>query len=101
MTALGAMNGERIANTVGLSEMPEGVVEYVDMPREIATVKSTGGFGFTLEDKVAASFVVQLLTGRLAFGTASSHIVALHFQTRAIDWIIDDVLVEMMDRLEK
>jgi len=71
------------------------------MPREVAKVKSTGGFGFTLEDKVAASFLVQLLAGRPALGTASSHILALHFQTRASGWIIDDVLVEMITGLEK
>ncbi len=77
------------------------MVECNDMPRELAKVKSTGGFGFALEDKVAASFLVQLLAGRLALGPASSHIVALHFQTRASGWIIDDVLVEMIDGIEK
>jgi hypothetical protein len=71
------------------------------MQRDVAKVKSTGGFGFTLEDKATASFLVQLLAGRPAFGTASSHIVALHFQTRASGWIIDDVLLEMIDGIEK
>jgi hypothetical protein len=58
-----------------------------------ASVKSMGGGGFTFADKVAASFLAQMLARTFPFGIDLGRITQLHFETRDIQNPIDDLLL--------
>lgn len=65
------------------------------MAKNIAKVKSTGGYGFNFEDKVAATCLVRMLDGLEVFGLAGMRATKMTFQTRASGWLLDDLLLHL------
>jgi hypothetical protein len=65
------------------------------MARQAAKIKSTGGYGFTFEDKVAASCLTRMLDGLEIFGLKSSRVQGITFQARASGWLLDDLLLQL------
>ncbi len=63
------------------------------MARKLAKTKSTGGFGFSFEDKVAASCLLRMLDGLEAFGLVGKRLQGISFQVRASGWLLDDLLL--------
>src|SRR6266568_2177376 len=61
--------------------------------RKRASVKSTGGGGFTFADKVGAHFLVELLRAGAPLGAGEGQIVELHFETSESGWLLDDQLL--------
>lgn len=70
-----------------------GGVCFRKMPRKPAPTKSTGGGGYTFEDKVAAWFVAQMLARSLPLGERCGAVAEIHFQTRESGWLLDDLLL--------
>jgi hypothetical protein len=62
---------------------------------KIAKTKSTGGYGYKFEDKVAAVCLLRMLDGQQAFDLPSLPITKVYFQTRALGWLLDDLLLEL------
>jgi hypothetical protein len=65
------------------------------MSRQIAKVKSTGGYGFTFEDKVAASCLIRMLDGLEIFGLKGLRLQGIAFQVHASGWVLDDLLLDL------
>ena len=65
------------------------------MVRKIAKVKSTGGYGFRFEDKVAASCLIRMLNGLEVFSLTGLRVQGITFQARASGWLLDDLLLHM------
>ena len=63
------------------------------MAGKSAPTKSTGGGGFTFADKVAASFLAQMLDRTFPIGIDLGTITELHFETRDLKNPIDDLLL--------
>jgi hypothetical protein len=67
--------------------------------KELAKIKSTGGFGFTLEDKVAATFFCKMLDGTEALNIPKGQLIQVSFQVAAGGWKLDDILLRLQDDL--
>ena len=63
--------------------------------KKLAKIKSTGGYGFTFEDKVAAKLFIRMLDGLEPWNITGSRVVRLSFQVAASGWKLDDLLLEM------
>jgi hypothetical protein len=63
------------------------------MARESAPTKSTGGGGYTFADKVAASFLAQMLKRAFPIEPEFGPIIDVHFETRDSGHILDDLLL--------
>jgi hypothetical protein len=61
------------------------------MSRDIAPTKATGGGGYTFADKVAAGFLVQILKRMFPLETDVGVVTEVHFETRDIGHILDDL----------
>jgi hypothetical protein len=61
------------------------------MSRKSAPTKATGGGGYTFADKVAAGFLVQMLKRKFPLETDLGVITELHFETREVGHILDDL----------
>ncbi|MBZ5501471.1 MAG: ABC transporter ATP-binding protein [Acidobacteriia bacterium] len=70
------------------------------MTRELATTKETGGGGFSFADKVAAWFLLQMLSRTPSLGTQHGVITEVQFETRESGWLFDDLLLILRDGLE-
>src|SRR3712207_1697515 len=68
------------------------------MSKNIAPPKLTGGGGFVFEDKVAAYFLVCLLSGETPLDPSIGMISRVDFQTRADGWFLDDILLTLTTR---
>lgn len=62
-------------------------------PKGRATTRSTAGPGFAFEDQVAAWLLLKMLSGEAMPGMDGRHGSRLQFQTNALGWLIDDLLV--------
>src|ERR1700723_359651 len=69
--------------------------------RKSAPAKSTGGGGYTFADKVAAGFLVRMLTRSLPIKPARGPIVAVHFETRDAGQILDDLSLDLAHATRK
>lgn len=67
--------------------------------RTLAKIKSTGGFGFTLEDKVAATFFCKMLDGTELLNIPKAQLIQVSFQVAAGGWKLDDILLKLQDDL--
>jgi len=67
----------------------------------VAHPKSTGGGGFTFEDKVDAYYLACLLAGRAPLGTSRGVLKRVDFQVRVDRWLLDDVLLRLSDGPEE
>ena len=65
--------------------------------RARASVKSTGGAGFTFADKVGAQFLLEILRGGTPLGADAGQIVGLHFEARDSGWLMDDQVLILKD----
>ena len=63
------------------------------MPRMCAPTKATGGGGYTFADKVAAGFLVQLLTRAFPTEPDFGFSAKVHFEARDAGQILDDLLL--------
>jgi len=63
------------------------------MPKDAASTKATGGGGYTFADKVAAGFLVQMLRRKFPLEPELGPISALHFETRDVGNVLDDLLL--------
>ena len=63
------------------------------MPKDAAPTKATGGGGYTFADKVAAGFLAQMLRRKFPLETEFGPISALHFETRDVGNVLDDLLL--------
>ena len=63
------------------------------MPKHTASTKATGGGGYTFADKVAAGFLVRMLRRKFPLEPELGPISALHFETRDIAKVLDDLLL--------
>jgi len=61
--------------------------------RRPATVKSTGGGGFSFADKVGAYFLAEILRAGRPLGSDSGIAAELHFETKESGWLLDDLLL--------
>lgn len=66
---------------------------------ELAKIKSTGGFGFTFEDKVAATFFCNMLDGTEVLNIPKAQLIQVSFQVAAGGWKLDDILLGLQDDL--
>lgn len=57
-----------------------------------ATTRSTSGVAYEFEDHVAASYMVRAMAG-LPMPASETAAVRLQFQTQALDWSVDDLLM--------
>lgn len=60
--------------------------------RADATTRSTSGVAYEFEDLIAASFMVRAMAG-LPMPASEAAAVRLQFQTRALGWSVDDLLM--------
>jgi hypothetical protein len=65
------------------------------MPRRSAPVKNTGGEGFSFEDQVAGSFLLDMLRRAFPFGVDAGYPTRLDWQVKDLGWHIDDLLLEL------
>src|SRR5258707_10418386 len=63
------------------------------MARDSAPTKSTGGGGYTFADKVAASFLAQMLKRAFPIEPEFGPIIDVHFETRDSGQLLDDLLL--------
>ncbi|HEY4358211.1 MAG TPA: hypothetical protein VGN16_20870 [Acidobacteriaceae bacterium] len=63
--------------------------------KKLAKVKSTGGYGFAFEDKVAGQLLIRMLDGLEPWNIKGSRVERLSFQVAASGWKLDDLLLEM------
>ena len=62
------------------------------MSKNAAPTKATGGGGYTFADKVAAGFLAQMLRRKFPFEPDLGPISAMHFETRDVGNVLDDLL---------
>ena len=62
-----------------------------EMSKDIAPTKATGGGGYTFADKVAAGFLAQMLKRRFPLETDLGVVTEVHFETRDIGHVLDDL----------
>ena len=70
------------------------------MSKQNAPTKATGGGGYTFADKVAAGFLVQMLKRRFPLEPSLGVITELHFETRDIGHVLDDLLLVLKRGLD-
>ncbi|WP_158791510.1 hypothetical protein [Granulicella sp. L60] len=63
--------------------------------KKLAKIKSTGGYGFGFEDKVAGQFLIRMLDGAEPLNIKGAQIQRLSFQVAASGWVLDDQLLEL------
>lgn len=63
--------------------------------KKIAPPKSTGGGGYSFEDKVAAYFLLCMLSDEPPLRPENGLITKISFQNRVDGWLIDDLLLEI------
>ncbi|MHB1939098.1 MAG: hypothetical protein ACYCOR_21390 [Acidobacteriaceae bacterium] len=63
--------------------------------KKLAKIKSTGGYGFAFEDKVAGQLLIRMLNGLEPWNIKGSRVERLSFQVGASGWRFDDLLLEM------
>lgn len=63
--------------------------------KKLAKIKSTGGFGFSFEDKVAASLLCRMLDGGEVLKVPGAQLVQISWQVAAGGWKLDDLLLEL------
>lgn len=63
--------------------------------KKLAKVKSTGGYGFAFEDKVAGQLLIRMLDGLEPWNIKGSRVERLSFQVAANGWKLDDLLLEL------
>ena len=63
--------------------------------KKLAKIKSTGGYGFALEDKVAGQLLIRMLDGLEPWNIKGSRVERLSFQVGASGWKLDDLLLEL------
>jgi hypothetical protein len=68
------------------------------MARKGATLKSTGGEGFEFADRVAAGFLVEILSMGFPLGTDHGHVVRLDWEVKESRWHLDDLLLRLRTR---
>jgi hypothetical protein len=66
-----------------------------------ATTRSTAGPGFDFEDQVAAWLLLKMLTGEAMPGMDGCFGLRLQSQTRALGWLIDDLLATCKQESEE
>lgn len=67
--------------------------------KQLAKIKSTGGFGFGFEDRVAATFFCQMLDGTEPLNIPKAQLMQMSFQVAAAGWRLDDLLLRLQDDL--
>ena len=67
--------------------------------KKLAKIKSTGGFGFSFEDKVAATFLCKMLDGTELLNIPRAQLKQVSFQVAAGGWKLDDLFLELKDDL--
>jgi hypothetical protein len=65
------------------------------MTRKSAPVKNTGGGGFTFADKVAARFLVDMLSRGFPFEVKAGFPIRLDWEAKDLGWHIDDLLLRL------
>jgi len=65
------------------------------MAKQAASVTLTGGGGFNYEDRVAARFLVDMLSGMVPFGVDFGCIVKIDWQVRDTGRLLDDLALTM------
>jgi hypothetical protein len=73
--------------------MGEGSILAPETTKNRAPTKATGGGGYTFADKVAAGFLAQMLKRKLPLEPDLGSITELHFETRDIGHVLDDLLL--------
>jgi len=63
--------------------------------KKIVSSKSTGGGGYDFEDKVAAYFLLCLLSEEPPLKPENGIITKVSFQNRVDGWLLDDILLEI------
>jgi hypothetical protein len=63
------------------------------MSKDVASTKATGGGGYTFADKVAAGFLAQMLRRKFPLEPELGAMSALHFETRDVGNVLDDLLL--------
>ena len=63
--------------------------------KKLAKIKSTGGYGFDFEDKVAGQLLIRMLDGLEPWNIKGGRVERLSFQVAASGWKLDDLLLEM------
>jgi len=70
------------------------------MSKESAPTKATGGGGYTFADKVAGGFLAQMLKRRFPLEPDLGVIAELHFETRDIGHVLDDLMLVLKRGLD-
>lgn len=65
------------------------------MARKSAPLKNTSGEGFEFADRVAAGFLVQMLSMGFPLGTDVGHVVRLDWEVKESGWHLDDLLLRL------
>jgi hypothetical protein len=81
------------ANSRKLSAAEQGSILAPEMTKKSAPVKATGGGGYTFADKVAAGFLAQMLKRKFPLEPELGVIAELHFETRDIGHVLDDLML--------
>ncbi|QEG38234.1 nucleoside/nucleotide kinase family protein [Roseimaritima ulvae] len=68
------------------------------MAKQAAPVELTGGEGFNYEDRVAARFLIDMLSGIVPFGVEFGFITKIDWQARDTGRLLDDLLVTMSNK---
>ncbi len=67
------------------------------MAKQVATPKQEGGGGYSFEDKVAATFLLKLLSGDPPLEVQAGCVQSLSFQKRVDGWHLDDLVLTLRD----
>jgi hypothetical protein len=70
------------------------------MSKQTAPTKATGGGGYTFADKVAAGFLAQMLKRKFTLEPDLGVIAELHFETRDIGHVLDDLMLVLKRGLD-
>lgn len=70
------------------------------MAKQSAPTKATGGGGYTFADKAAAGFLVQMLKRKCPLEPGLGVIAGLHFETRDIGHVLDDLMLVLKRGLD-
>ncbi len=71
------------------------------MAKEVATPKQTSGGGFTFEEKVAANYLLKMLAKHPPLNSTEGLIERVHYQTRVDGWLLDDMVLDLVDAKQK
>ena len=70
------------------------------MSKQNAPTKATGGGGYTFADKVAAGFLAHMLKRKFPLEPDLGVIAELHFETRDIGHVLDDLMLVLKRGLD-